>query len=311
MKRRVLVTGGAGFIGSRVARAGIRSGWDVAIPYQPNSDLSQLQDFQDRMKLYSLANGSHDIFGIVADFKPDLVLHLASVFVVAHTDDDIPALIDSNIAFGTQLLEAIMRNSVPYFVNTGSSWQHASDRDYEPVNLYAATKQAFQDILEYYIAAGSLSAITLQLFDTYGPGDPRPKLFFLLERAWRAGKPLEMSPGQQLIDLVYVDDVVHAFLLAAGRLFGQQVSGHEIYGVSSGRPIPLKELVETYQRVSGRKFQVVWGGRPYRDREVMVPWTRCRVLPGWAPEIGLEQGIRNCVDSSADHGNSSSRHANE
>jgi len=132
----------------------------------------------------------------------------------------------------------------------------------------------------------------LKLFDTYGPDDPRPKLFALLKKVADRGEPLAMSPGDQLIDIVYIDDVVKAFVLSAEQLMQDSISGHESFAVSSGKPVRLRELVDIYSRVSGRTIPVVWGGRPYRPREVMLPWSCGNVLPGWSPEIGLEEGIR-------------------
>ena len=297
MSKRVLITGGAGFVGSRLVRACLKEGWEVGITYQPENGLRDIQELVPQVRVYPVLGDPLEAFDIVGNFRPDLVLHLASVFIASHEREDLEILIDSNIAFGAQMLEAMSRHGVPYLVNTGTSWQHASDSPYEPVNLYAATKQAFQDVLEYYIAATSIRAITLKLFDTYGPRDPRTKLFALLERASRENTRLEMSPGEQLIDVVYVDDVVRAFMVAARRLLEGRVGGHEIYAVSSGQPIRLRELVETYRRVSGTPFDAVWGGRPYRPREVMVPWSRGERLPGWQPMVGLEEGIKACLDA--------------
>jgi nucleoside-diphosphate-sugar epimerase len=100
-----------------------------------------------------------------------------------------------------------------------------------------------------------------------------------------------MSPGEQLIDLVYVDDVVDAFMLAAERLIQESVEGHECFAVSSGKPIPLKQLVDFYCHVTRRSLSIHWGGRAYRIREVMVPWTTGNPVPGWDPKVTLEEGI--------------------
>lgn len=67
---------------------------------------------------------------------------------------------------------------------------------------------------------------------------------------------------------------------------------HENFAVSSGSPITLKELVKIYEDVIGKKLPIEWGGRSYREREVMVTWNRGRLLPGWSVKIGLEEGIR-------------------
>jgi nucleoside-diphosphate-sugar epimerase len=223
--------------------------------------------------------------------QPDLVFHLASIFVAEHTSDYILNLVQSNITFGAQILEAMTQCQVRYLVNTGTSWQNFENQEYNPVNLYAATKQAFEDILIYYIQAAAIGAITLRLFDTYGPDDPRPKLFSALQKSARTKTPLEMSPGDQLIDLVHVEDVAEAYLVAARRLLDGKGKGHEVYAVSSAKPVRLRDLVAIYQRLTGCSFEVNWGRRPYREREVMLPWSKGKRLPEWKPRISLEQGI--------------------
>ena len=185
----------------------------------------------------------------------------------------------------------MVQNDVYCLINTGTFWQHFQNDDYNPVCLYAATKQAYEMILKYYLETTALKVITLKLYDTYGPNDPRKKLFALLETAAKEQQLLKMSPGEQLIDIVYIDDVVQAFILAAQRLQKQNKTNHEIYAVSSGNPISLKKLVAIYENVSGNKLDIQWGGRPYREREVMKPWDKGKWLPGWRPKYNLEQGI--------------------
>ncbi|RME61371.1 NAD-dependent epimerase/dehydratase family protein, partial [Candidatus Parcubacteria bacterium] len=159
------------------------------------------------------------------------------------------------------------------------------------VNLYAATKKAFQDILQFYIEARGLRAITLKLYDTYGANDPRPKLINLLQRAAETGEALALSPGEQKADFVHVDDVVNAYRIAAERLLGGQVAGHEGYGVYTGRPLTIRRLVALMEEKLGRKLNVTWGGRPYRDREVMAPYYGLPTLPGWKPKHALEDSL--------------------
>ena len=105
-----------------------------------------------------------------------------------------------------------------------------------------------------------------------------------------------MSPGEQLIDIVHVHDVCTAFIMAAERLLGGDGVGHERYAVSSGAPLPMKDLVRTFEKVAGVTLPIEWGGRPYRPREVMQPWTKGRPLPGWTPKISLERGLKESLD---------------
>lgn len=290
---KALITGGTGFVGSNLARRLVRDGWQVGIITIPNDNLDQIKDFADQVKLYVHDGSTDRMQSIVAEARPDVVFHLASLFLSEHISSDISRLVSSNVLFGTQLLEAMAAQGCSKIVNTGTSWQHYENKPYSPVNLYAATKQAFEDILQYYVEARGVQAITLKLFDTYGPNDPRPKLFHLLGEIAREGTTLAMSPGEQMIDLVHIDDVVRAFVIAAERLIAGESQGHEQYGVSSGKPMKLRDIVETYSAVTGCKLAIAWGGRPYRNREVLEACGNLKALPRWSSLIYLERGITN------------------
>jgi nucleoside-diphosphate-sugar epimerase len=137
--------------------------------------------------------------------------------------------------------------------------------------------------------------VTLKLYDTYGPDDPRPKLLTLLRQTAASQRLLAMSPGEQLLDLVHIDDVIDAYARAADRLLADQVEGHERYAVSSGAPRPLREVVEVFEEAAGVRLPIRWGGRSYRPREVMRPWDRGRPVPGWHPRVGMLDGFRRTV----------------
>lgn len=288
--RVALVTGATGFIGGHLVSRLVRDGWQVHIVSRAASRLPNAQ------ALSHVRNHVHDgtteeMIRLVGDAQPSVVFHLASLFLSQHESDDVERLIVSNVLFGNQLLEAMKVHGVSRLINTGTSWQHYKSDEYNPVNLYAATKQAFQDLLAYYIDAGKLKAITLKLCDTYGSNDPRPKLFNLIVQRGVDEPPLELSPGDQYIDIVHVSDVVQAYIVAANRFLTGDVTGHEIYSVTSGKPIKLKDLVEKIQQWLGIKGGAIWGAREYREREVMNPWVG-PTLPGWKPVVDMERVVR-------------------
>jgi nucleoside-diphosphate-sugar epimerase len=291
-----ILTGATGFIGSHLTRRLVSEGWDVHLIVRPTSRLTSLDGVSDGVTIHRHDGSTQGMSDIMGAVRPDIVFHLASLFLAQHRPEDIEPLIQANVLFGTQLVDAMVVHGVHRLVNTGTSWQHFQNAEYSPVCLYAATKQAFEAILQFYVEASSLRVVTLKLFDTYGPRDPRAKLFALLRKAAQGQVPLAMSPGEQSIDLVYIDDVVEAFVMAADRLLRDEVRQLEEYAVSSGKPIRLQDLVETYGRVTGRTVPVEWGRLPYRPREVMIPWNRGQGLPGWHPKIGLEEGIGRMGD---------------
>ena len=293
--RKALITGASGFIGGHLARQLVRDGWQVhTLVRKPGNGVNE--------HLHDGSIGS--LVNCMTAVQPDVVFHLASLFLSQHSTTDVDNLIQSNIAFGAQLLEAMKVAGVRRLVNTGTSWQNYEGGAYNPVCLYAATKQAFEALIDYYVQAEGFKVITLRLFDTYGADDPRPKLFHLLRKSAASGETLRMSPGEQLIDLVHVDDVVAAFKLAETQLddtkldktLADGAGGHRVYGVSSGAPMALRDLVARFCSTTGERVDVQWGGRPYREREVMQPW-QGEILPTWTPLVSLEEGLRTLAST--------------
>jgi len=295
--QRVLLTGSTGFVGHHLASALLNQGLEVHLLIRPNSNRARIQSLPGAPVIHVHDGTIRRMVRIVQQAAPDTVFHLASHIVAEHQGEDIEPLIASNILLGTQLLEAATRVATPYFVNTGTFFQHYEGRSYSPVSLYAATKQAFQDVLQYYVETTPVAAITLTLFDTYGPDDSRPKLLNLLLRAAKDGRPLLLSPGEQEVDLVFISDVVQAFFRAANILVtsGKEISGRS-FSVDTGHRLPLREVVRIFECVTGYHLRIQWGARPYRPREVMTPW-KGETLPGWKPTVDLERGIRLTISS--------------
>ena len=293
---KILVTGASGYIGSELVTKLTGLGCSVAVIKRVSSNLTSLNHVLDKISIYECDNSTESVIKVVKDCNPDVVVHLASLFIAEHKSADIENLIASNLLFSTQIVEAMKHNNVKFLVNTGTSWEHFNNSKYNPVCLYAATKHAFESILEYYVQTSDLRVITLKLFDTYGPRDTRPKLILFLQKLALTGEKLAMSKGEQLIDIVYIDDVIEAFLVSIKRLRSLDPKSNESYSVSSSDPITLKNLVRIFEEASGLKMNINWGLREYRAREVMIPWDNGCDIPGWRPEVGLLEGFSRIID---------------
>src|SRR5207253_7485593 len=152
----------------------------------------------------------------------------------------------SNLLFATQLADAVTAAGVGRFVNTGTAWQHYQDAEYDPVCLYAATKQAFDDILRFYRERYGLRVVTLELSDTYGPGDPRRKLLSLLVDQVKNPQSLSMSAGEQRIGLVYISDVIDAFIRALAIVSDLRPGEDARFGVGAAEELRLRDLVALF-----------------------------------------------------------------
>lgn len=290
---RILLTGVTGFIGSHLARR-LAARHEVAALLRPGAKRERIQP----LKLKELAwdESAAGLAPLLGAFKPELIIHLASLFIGEHKPGDVEGLVASNVRFPTLLLEAATAAGCRQFINTGSAWQHYDNAAYAPVSLYAATKQAFADILAYYVQVGSVTrALTLELSDTYGPDDPRPKLIPIMRTSAAEGKTMSMSPGDQLVDFVHVEDAGAAYERAIELLPEIPERQSRVYAVRSGAPLKLKDFIALYNEISPKPVKVEWGARPYRARETMQPWTQGQTLPGWQPRINLREGLKALV----------------
>lgn len=286
----ILVTGATGFIGTNLTRE-LRKQHNLFI-------LGQFEGDPEKLGLPGIimTDDIQRLADYIKDNKIEGIIHLASLYLTVHTPEQVKDLVSSNVYFGTAVLEAAsLAGTVKWFLNTGSIWQNYNVKGdaYNPVNLYAATKQAFIDMAKYYSDVFGIKFCTLKLCDTYGPNDTRKKLFKLFKDYSESGEVLKMSPGEQKIDLIYITDIIAGFTRLAELLDSDTELADE-YVLTSGRQIPLKELAQLFCDVSGRKLNIEWGGRPYRDREVMAPWKGTPV-PGWIAQVKVEDGILDFI----------------
>lgn len=287
---KILLTGTTGFVGSHLATYLVQHGFQVSgLIRQPIDD----EYLASRLKNVSLyVFDENKLVEIIKQVNPEIVIHLSSLYLTNHNHEHIDDLFKSNLIFPTKLLEAMSINNVTKFINTGTSWQHFNSGSYEPVNLYAATKQAFEDIIKYYVSAANLSCITLKLFDTYGPNDNRGKLISLLDKLSQTNEKLSMSAGEQLVELTHIDDVCSAYLATIELITKQNSVGISSYGVSSKSQRSLRDLVALYETVNKVNLNIAWGERPYREREVMTLCENLEYLPNWKAKIELSDGLK-------------------
>lgn len=289
---RVVVTGANGYIGSCLTKKLVQLGNEVFVIVRKTSDLSLLEDDKNKIKIIYYDGRLESIYDTISQSEIDVIYHIASSAIPEHKPNEVDGIIDSNIKYGTHILETMKLCNIHYLVNTGSFWQHYNNEEYNPVCLYAATKKAFEDIERFYVETAGISVINLVLYDTYGPNDPRKKIIQLFDRIAASGETLGMSKGEQYIDLIYIDDIINAYIMAMERLLEGKEKGMKNYYVHSDNPIPLRKVAEIFEKAKNVTLNIDWGKRPYRAREVMQVYEKGEKLPGWEAKITLEEGLK-------------------
>lgn len=292
----ILLTGATGFVGKNLLPALLCDN-EVHILVRPESNWKNLGvehvvEFFDDIPLLAEYLKQNEIEGII---------HLASLYIAEHQSEQVKDLVSSNVYLGTALLEACKLSGVKWFLNTGTIWQNYNAPDYSdaynPVNLYAASKQAFITMAKYYTETSDIRFCTLKLCDTFGANDTRKKIFALFDRIAASGETLDMSAGEQYLDILNIEDVVSGFCHLV-HLLHNGINLRNEYVLSSGQQIKLRDLADVYSYNHNVKLNINWGGRSYRQREVMNPY-KGNILEGWnALNIRhLTKQIRNGIKS--------------
>jgi nucleoside-diphosphate-sugar epimerase len=302
---RALITGATGYIGTALARHLDTAGWEVHALLRTSSDPTALEASVDHIDCHRLGKSEDGAaVALVERVRPDCVFHLASRIQPGHVASDIRPMLASNVGLGVELLEGVTRinanrqGAPSVLVAAGTYWAYDAHGENAPNSLYAASKRAFEAFLPFYSEHCDVPCCSLLLYDVYGPDDPRGKLVPALIESTNAteSEALAVSPGEQLLDLVYLDDVVRGFVVAAEGLRSGSIDAGR-YRLDTGERVSLKELVGVIAEVAGRAPAVVFGARPYPANQIMVPLETGPRLPGWTPAVSLAQGLQTLLSA--------------
>jgi nucleoside-diphosphate-sugar epimerase len=286
---RAVVSGVTGHLGRELAAQLVAAGVDVhGLTRQENTCL---QVRNAAIRLHQVDGSTEGLVATFRALRPDVLFHLAAITRREHQTSDVAAFVDTNVLFGTQLLEAMRWSECVRLVLAGSYLQHFDTDGYRAFNLYAATKQAFEDIVVFYLDAFQLSAIRLTFSDIYSEHDTRPKLMTDIARAWATRTPLKLQAEEAWIDPIHVEDAASACLQAATLLKGSSALSGSLarYSVSSECDVSATQLARLFEELGGRQITVQRATRQNSLRTIRP--RRGTALPGWTPRISLHQGI--------------------
>jgi len=303
--RRLLVTGGAGAIGTHLIHALLAAGCRIDATVRPGGRAWRLAGLGEALTLHAVDVGDADALErVFARVRPEFVFHLA--VPRGHDAAARDEMLRVNVLGAHALLGCTHRHAVERLVVAGSSLEyapaHTALKETDPIaplTWHGATKAAAAVLYRQAAAERGVPVSLLRLFHVYGPWESAHRLAPTAIRAALSGDAMPMTVGDIRRDWVYVDDVCEALLLAAHR-----AAPGDVFNIGSGKETSNQELVACVASVLGRPIRLTPDELPPRATDAehrFADRSLAQRQLGWAPRHSLAEGLRQTAAWHARH----------
>jgi len=297
-KKRILIIGGTGFIGSHLAEFLNKKKWDVTV-----TSLTKKKKFSNseikiiKLDLVDLKKTSDFIKKKTFEYVVNLSGYIdhSSFFQKKNT------ILESHFYGVLNLVKNINRKKLKKFIQIGSSDEYGNlnspqreSKKEMPISLYSFSKLATANFFQMLYRTENFPVTILRIFLAYGPGQDQKRFIPQIITGCLQNKSFDTSEGKQLRDFCYIDDIISAIYKC---LLNTKNNG-EIFNVGSGKPIQIKFLINKIvsQLKSGKP---AFGKIKYRKNENMSLFpdiSKIKKNVGWKPKVDLSQGIKKTIE---------------
>ena len=310
----VLVTGGGGFIGSRLCERLVQSGATVRafVRYTSRAEIGLLRFLEpDILKKVEIIRGDLRDFSAVeqASRGVDIVFHLGALISIPYSYVHPVETVQTNVIGTLNILEAC-RKSGAKLVHTSTSEVYGTalrvpideDHPLQGQSPYSASKIGADKLVESYFRSFGLPTMTVRPFNTYGPGQSTRAVIPTIITQALAGGVVRLGNLDAIRDFTYLDDTVEGFLLTAQA----DTWNGETYNLGSGEEISIGAIAALIFRLMGKQAEIQLEKSRLRPEKSEVlrlisDNRKAKLELGWQPTVGTEEGLRRTISWIGEH----------
>jgi nucleoside-diphosphate-sugar epimerase len=288
MKKKILLTGVTGFLGSHLATEILAAGYEVVALKRATSSLHRVESIASNIVFVDI--NELDFEKLFRDYgKIDAIIHTATCY--GRNNESVREVFSANTEFPLRLIDAGSRAGVELFFNTDTILD-------QYLNSYALSKNQFLQWGKLFSEQGNIQFVNIRLEHFYGPDDDPSKFSaYVVNSCLNNVQELKLTAGAQKRDFIYIDDVVSAYMILLDKIDRSNTPFTE-FDVGSGRAVSIREFVETAHRLSASQTHLSFGAIPYRKGEVMHSEANIAGLTalGWECRFDIEAGLKIVID---------------
>ena len=306
----IVVTGGAGFIGSMLCRFLVERGDDVVVIDNLRNGRRELIDvLGHKARLLEIdIRDTEAVCRIIKDMRPQGVCHLAAIHFIPYCNQHPLEALDINVQGTLSVLEAC-KAVPPKMVLIASSAavydicdEPCRETDVpQPLDIYGVSKHTCEQLAQLYTAETEAASIAARIFNAVGPNETNPHLVpQLINQLIRGERTVALGNLEPCRDYIHTSDLAGALICALDH----KQNGYDVFNMGTGKEHSVKDIIEMCEKILGRQIEIKQ--RPHLVRKVdrMHLWAnidKIRQATGWQPKVGINGALQELLEAGVEY----------
>jgi nucleoside-diphosphate-sugar epimerase len=297
--KRVLVTGGSGFVGAHIVHHLLEKQLTVYVNCRPETHLWRLRKIIKDIELYQAdVRCEEQVEKMVQNIRPEAVVHCAA-YGVPFEQQDMQEMLNTNLNSTLYLIKAAAKYGVDRFIHTGSCSEFNAKSGTiselippNPSNFYGVSKAASTLLALQQANSLNLKLVVLRLFNLYGMHENPGRVIPAMLHACIYKKPLDLTSGEQIRDYTFIEDIA---ALYTDLVIKEKFPSNDVFHIGTGIGHSIREIGKLVEFITQQTGFLLWGKKTHRPNEMpclVADISKAKQMLGWSPKTTLEQGIK-------------------